>query len=225
MIKKIIFLLIICISFLINTPDVLADTKGALDICDPVSDICITGYYCQTSKSDPTTHLCQKPLGALEICVDTDSRCIDGYTCQTSKTDPNTNLCQKSSVNAAFGKIKPPDALRSLLKTDPTGASGISRFLSNFIALIYSIAAIVLIFMMLWGAFEWMTSGGDKEKVESARRRIISAVIGILLFAAAFAIIAVLGTFTGFKFFEGQNSGQATTTTTTPKGRMGGVQE
>lgn len=108
------------------------------------------------------------------------------------------------TVEKVFGTISPPPALQNIISKDPTGAGGISIFLSKLIVLIYSLATVVLIFMLIWGAFEWLTSGGEKEKIDSARIKIINAFIGILLFAVAFAIIQVLGTFTGFKFFEGQ---------------------
>lgn len=119
------------------------------------------------------------------------------------------DVVQPASIQDIFGKIQPPDALKGLIQKDPTGAGGISLFLSNLVALIYSLAAIVLIFMFIAGAFEWLTSGGDKEKLESARRKLINAVIGIMLFAVAFAIIQVLGQFTGFKFFEQTPSTQS----------------
>lgn len=99
-----------------------------------------------------------------------------------------------------FGKISPPPAIQDF----GFGAEGISKFLSNLITLIYSLAAVVLIFMLLWGAWDWLTSEGEKEKLENAKRKLINAIIGIMLFAVAFAVIQVLGTFTGFTFFEGQ---------------------
>lgn len=107
-------------------------------------------------------------------------------------------------VDETFGKISPPPAIQTFVDKNPTGAAGISSLLSNLIALFYLAAVIVLIFMLLWGAFDWMTSEGNKEKLDSARNKIINAIIGILLFAVAFAIFQVLGTFTGFKFFVGQ---------------------
>lgn len=111
-------------------------------------------------------------------------------------------LLADHSIEHTFGTIAPPSPIAQFLgPIDKTGATAISKFLSNLITLIYSIAAIVLIFMLIWGAFEWLTSGGDKEKLHSARQRIVSALIGIVLFAVAFAIITVLGQFTGFKFF------------------------
>lgn len=101
-----------------------------------------------------------------------------------------------------FGTISPPPALAPFTSPDPTGTVGISKFLTNLVSLIYILAAIVFIFMILWGAFDWMTSEGDKEKIARARDKIINALIGILLFAAAYAIIQILGQFTGFQFFS-----------------------
>lgn len=124
----------------------------------------------------------------------------ENYSCLPAQNPPHALTC----LPDVFGKIQPPDAIKRLLGADQTGASGISKFLSNLIVLIYSIASIVLIFMILWAAFEWLTSGGDKEKVASARARLTYAIIGIILFAVAFAVIRVLGAFTGFTFFKGQ---------------------
>ncbi|MEK7616566.1 MAG: pilin [Patescibacteria group bacterium] len=107
----------------------------------------------------------------------------------------------KDRVECKFGTISPPPALIPFTAPDPSGTAGISQFLTNLVRLIYVIAAIVFIFMILWGAFDWMTSEGDKEKIARARDKIINAVVGILLFAAAYAIIQILGQFTGFKFF------------------------
>lgn len=111
-----------------------------------------------------------------------------------------------ADIKDIFGTITPPSPIANFIGSDKTGAGAISQFLSNLVNLIFSVAAIVLIFMILWGAFEWLTSGGDKEKLSSAQKRIINALIGILLFAVAFAIIAVIGQFTGFRFFVGQNT-------------------
>lgn len=108
-------------------------------------------------------------------------------------------------IKDKFGTISPPPALKGLVEEEAkTPGGGISFFFSNLITLIYGVATLVLIFMLLWGAWDWMTSGGEKEKLESAQRRIVNAVVGLMLFAVAFAVIQVLGQFTGFKFFAGQ---------------------
>lgn len=208
MFNRILLSLIISLFlFLINTSAVSAGVKGVGDVCDPNKDICSpSSYSCQ--QYDSKTSLClSRIIGAGEKCntADPGTRCIAGYNCQFD-VESKEYLCQQSSVAGFFGVIQPPPVLRDLLAKDPSGAGGISRFLSNGIVLIYSIASIVLLFMLLWGAFEWMTSGGDKEKLAGAQRRIINAVIGILIFAVAFAVIQVLGIFTGFTFFAGQDA-------------------
>ncbi len=132
------------------------------------------------------------------------NHCIKGFSCQPHGTVSDSYLCQKDPFGEVFGKVEPPDALKKIVGNDPTGAGGISIFLSNLITLFYSIAAIVLIFMLLWGAWDWIISEGEKEKIHGAQQKIISAIIGIILFAITFALIRVLGKFTGFTFFVGQ---------------------
>ncbi len=106
------------------------------------------------------------------------------------------------TVENTFGTITPPSPLANFIGTDTTGAGAIGKFLSNGIELIYSVAAIVLILMIIWGAFQWLMSGGDKEALASAQKRILNALIGIILFSVAFAVIKVIGDFTGFTFFK-----------------------
>lgn len=110
-----------------------------------------------------------------------------------------------ADIKDVFGTITPPSPIAKLSGGDPTGATGISTFLSNLVTLIYIISVIVLLFMLLWGAFDWIVSEGDKEKLSNAQKKIINAFVGIIILAVAFAILQVLGTFTGFTFFEGQN--------------------
>lgn len=158
---------------------------------------------CVTNPNGITGINCRGTKNANGLCIITDPD-KDCDACPAPFPTQPTN-----PVSDVFGKIQPPDALKGLIQKDPTGAGGISLFLSNLVALIYSLAAIVLIFMLIWGAFDWMTSGGDKEKLEGARNRILHALIGILLFAIAFAVIQILGDFTGFKFFEQSPSAQS----------------
>src|SRR3989344_4625224 len=141
-------------------------------------------------KCDPVTDYCKPEKGINYSCL--------------SAPNPLPDLkfmCQPD----AFGKILPPDPLKKLLEANPTGEKVISMFLSNAVTLIFSLAGVVLVFMIIWGAFDWMISEGEKEKVAAARNKIISAIIGIILFAIAFAIIRILGQFTGFTFFKNQN--------------------
>ncbi len=102
-------------------------------------------------------------------------------------------------INKVFGQITPPDAVSKI----GIGAAGISTFLSNSITLLYVVATIAVVFMVVWGAFEWIVSGGEKEKVASARKRITYALIGLVLLSLSFLILKVVGDITNLKLFAG----------------------
>lgn len=78
------------------------------------------------------------------------------------------------------------------------GYSELGTFINNVITLAFILAIIVVLIMLIWGAFEWITSGGDKEAVGKARNRIINALIGLAVLGVAFALANVAGQFLGF---------------------------
>lgn len=86
--------------------------------------------------------------------------------------------------------IVPPNGI-----TKEAGQAG--TVLSNIIKLIIFGAALIVIFMLIWGAFEWITSGGDKEHIAKARSKIVNALIGLVILAIAFLIAAVAQSITG----------------------------
>lgn len=94
-----------------------------------------------------------------------------------------------------FGEITAPTSIQSLVNQG--GAGGISIVLKNFIILFYQIAIILFVFMVIFSALQWITSGGDKEKVANARGRLTNAIIGIVVLGLAWVITQTLGTFTG----------------------------
>lgn len=154
------------------------------------------------TKGQPCTIIKTQPEGN---CNDPKFYCKPAINQPKKKEGIFSGSCEDAAIRKIFGKIQPPQIIEEFLQNEPTGTGAISQFLSNFIALLFGIAAVVLIFMIIWGAFDWTTSGGDKEKLASAQKRIINAIIGILLFSLAFAAITVLGRFTGFTLFRGQN--------------------
>ncbi len=106
------------------------------------------------------------------------------------------------NFDQVFGRVNPPQQIQNL--TNRGGAEGISFFLTNIINLFFAVSGVVFIFMIIFGAFQWMTSGGDKEAVAKARSRITHAIIGIILLSLAFLIITIIGEVTGFEFTRGQ---------------------
>jgi len=90
-----------------------------------------------------------------------------------------------------FGQISPPPGI-GVLGADPSIALGI--LFKTGIQLFIIVAGIALIIYLLSGSYDWIISGGEKEKIAKAQEKITNAIIGMLLI---FAMIAVWGLFTG----------------------------
>lgn len=78
------------------------------------------------------------------------------------------------------------------------GFKTLGNFITNVLTISFAVAILVVLVMLVWGAFEWITSGGDKEAVGKARNRIINALIGLAVLAVAFALAKVAAQFLGF---------------------------
>ena len=61
------------------------------------------------------------------------------------------------------------------------------------------ISALLVFSQLIWGGLEWITSGGDKGKVEGARNKITAAVIGLIIVASSFAILQLVLNFLGYQ--------------------------
>lgn len=60
------------------------------------------------------------------------------------------------------------------------------------------LAALAVLVFIVWGAFDWITAGGDKEKIAAARKKITNAIIGLVLLSLAAFIISLVGEIVGF---------------------------
>lgn len=72
------------------------------------------------------------------------------------------------------------------------GNFNLSTVLSFFIRFFFTVAALAALLYLLLGAFAWVTSGGEKEKISKAQDKIQAAVIGIVLIIAVLAIVVTL---------------------------------
>lgn len=88
--------------------------------------------------------------------------------------------------NLAVGNTNPEDIVISLINW------------------VLGILALIAVIFILMGGFRWMTAGGNEESVETAKKILISAIIGLVIIMAAWGIalyaVTVLGNTTGASF-------------------------
>lgn len=71
--------------------------------------------------------------------------------------------------------------------------TSLQQIIANVLRLVFIIATVAVLIYLIWGAFQWITSGGDKEAVGNARKRITAALVGLAILALAFLIVFVVG--------------------------------
>lgn len=81
-----------------------------------------------------------------------------------------------------------------------SGLVGIAKIVSSTIGVMTIAAGIWFLFQITIGGFNWITSGGDKAKLEAARGRLTNSFIGIVVVVAGWAILALASQFLGVDF-------------------------
>ncbi len=79
-----------------------------------------------------------------------------------------------------------------------TGLQKVSNIISGIIGILTVAAGIWFMIQFLIGSFYWITSGGDKGKLQEAKNRITHAFIGLIIVIAGWSIIALMGKFFNF---------------------------
>lgn len=69
----------------------------------------------------------------------------------------------------------------------------------NVIYWLIFFSGVVALFLIIFGGFRFMTSGGDPKNVESARKVITWAIIGLLIILFSFAIVTFISDVTGVR--------------------------
>ena len=104
---------------------------------------------------------------------------------------------------------------QNLLGAD--GTSNSARFgglLSTIFQAIMVIALLLVLFYLVWGAIEWITSAGDKGKLDAARNKMMNAVMGVIILSATTAIFIFVQWFIGVQVFTFAGAGGGTTSPT-----------
>ncbi len=79
----------------------------------------------------------------------------------------------------------------------PDGTGFFQKVVTFGLTTLLIIVVIAALIFLIWGGIAWITSQGDKGKVEAARKRILFSIIGLIVAFASFFIIRAVGTFFG----------------------------
>jgi hypothetical protein len=111
-------------------------------------------------------------------------------------TQADATATSSTTISTESGKT-----LRVIEKpiVPPQGyAKDVSSLINSLLSLVMVVATLLVLFFLIMGGIEWITSGGEKSKTEAARNKITSAIIGLIILASSYAILLILLRFLGF---------------------------
>ncbi|MCB9801832.1 MAG: hypothetical protein H6774_01965 [Pseudomonadales bacterium] len=83
---------------------------------------------------------------------------------------------------------------------DPSG--GMAFLIGRILSIAIVVGAVLLLLYLVWGGIEWIASGGDKGKLESARSKITQSIIGMIVLAGSVALFMLVQAFLGFQVLQ-----------------------
>ncbi len=110
-----------------------------------------------------------------------------------------------SSAVAGLLAYAPMAMAQPVINTIEAGtgyANNFGTMFNSLLNVVMLVAALLVFAYMIWGGVEWITSGGDKGKAESARNKLTAAIIGLVIVAASYAIVTLVVQFLGFSSFD-----------------------
>ncbi len=105
-----------------------------------------------------------------------------------------------------FAQTPTPEYQYGRITVDrPAGfqVTDVGTIISGAIGAAFILAGLLVFAYMVWGGLQWITAGGDKASLESARGRITNAIIGMVIIAIAFAVVMLLQFAFGYQLLGG----------------------
>lgn len=153
--------------------------------------VSITIFLLSESFSSPVW--AEKCCVAPNACVTKPQTCTDlGLSsCPNGPSDcPASGNPGSGGGGTTTGICNP--VLPWLCGTSGGPQAALGNIISTLVALILIVSGFLAFGMLLIGGVQWITSGGDKAGLESARNRIIHAIIGLIIVASSWAIMLLV---------------------------------
>ena len=79
----------------------------------------------------------------------------------------------------------------------------IGQLISALVGILLILSALIAFFYLILGGISWITSGGDKAAMETARNKITHAIVGLIIVGAAWAVMILVQNFLGVQIIGG----------------------
>lgn len=92
----------------------------------------------------------------------------------------------------AGAQFQPPNSGGTGLPGNTTQDSTASGFILKIINIALAIAGLIAVLFLIIGGFRYITSAGNEETAEKAKKIILNSIIGIVVIILSFVIVRVI---------------------------------
>lgn len=93
----------------------------------------------------------------------------------------------------SLGSLKPLPSSYDPGETITTASNTLTDIFSNTFGVLTIVAGLMFILYFVLGGISWLTSGGERDKIEKAKHQMTNAVIGLIIVVAAYGIAFIVG--------------------------------
>lgn len=106
--------------------------------------------------------------------------------------------------NPLQGVIKGPGAFQPNISAGgaAVGGSAVEKFLSVFLGFFTIVGGLMFLMYFIFGGLAWLSAGGEKGKVESARTQLTNAALGLIIVIVSQAIVGIVGGVLGLRILN-----------------------
>lgn len=187
-------------SFLLPVPALAAGPSGT----------CSSNADCTEADCAPTDRGCfcfglnAAPSGVCEVKRAEGRPCTEAGQCRTDlRCDVRNQRCVTGAEavptpTAAPSSTEPttaPPPTRTAVEfgyVNPLGTISLNEVIKRVIRTALGFVGALFLAMFVYGGTLWMVAGGDAKKVESGRKTLINAVIGMVVIAISYSIISII---------------------------------
>ena len=130
---------------------------------------------------------------AVMLIVPVGVSAASSFGCASYSSDQTDCEDQGCTYTAQRGSVGDSDyraaSCSGLIMPDGPTTATLDEMLGNVIDAIMGILGFIAVIVILVGGFQWMTAGGESDKVDKAKDTLKAGIIGIVITVAAWAII------------------------------------
>jgi membrane protease YdiL (CAAX protease family) len=86
----------------------------------------------------------------------------------------------------------PAVVLAQVALDNPLGTSDLRKIIGRVIQALLGLSGTLALLMFVWGGFQWITSGGEKDKIQKGKNTVIWAVIGLFFVFISYTLVTAV---------------------------------